>query len=208
MPRPRGHTDATRDALRDAAERLFDEGGPDAVSVRSVAAAVGTTTRAVYTLFGSKDGLMVNSLAARAYAFLEEGLDRQPETDDPAADLIECGVVVYGALVREHPALFRIAFQRAVPITSPGPELIEARTTSMARLAAKVNRLKQAGQLRGRSVEQALLEFEALCEGLANLELRGTVLALLPDRDVNDVRRAAFKTLVRGFARTPDAPRH
>ncbi len=203
MARPREHDDVTRAALREAAERLFDEGGPDAVSVRAVAAAVGTTTRAVYSLFGSHDGLVADVLAARAYAFLEDGLDQQPETDDPAADLIECGVRVYGALVRQHPALFRIAFQRVIPFETPGPELVAARASSMARLEAKVARLEEADQLGGRSTAQALLEFEALCEGLANLELRGSVLALLPDQDVDDSRRAAFATLVRGFATPP-----
>ena len=39
---------------------------------------VGTTTRAVYSLFGSKEGLLVDALAESAYTFLADGLDECP----------------------------------------------------------------------------------------------------------------------------------
>ncbi len=103
MARPREHDEGTREALRDAAERLFAEAGPDGVSVRSVAAEVGTTTRAVYSLFGSIDALLVDALGARAYGILEAGLDDQVETDDPARDLVEAAVTVFRPFVRDHP---------------------------------------------------------------------------------------------------------
>jgi hypothetical protein len=37
-------------------------------------------------LFGSKDGL-VDALAHKAFQLLQAGLDEQPQTDDPAAEL-------------------------------------------------------------------------------------------------------------------------
>jgi AcrR family transcriptional regulator len=200
MARPRKHDDDTREALRAAAERLFAEGGPEAVSVRSVAAEIGTSTRAVYSIFGSRDGLLVDALAARAYELLEEGLDQQVETEDPAQDLIEAAVTVFRPFVLEHPTLFRVAFQRLVPDFAPGPELIEARRTSYERLAAKITRLEEAGQLGGRTVAQALVQFQALCEGFGNAELRGDTLPLLPPGQEEHAWRSAFTTLVRGFA--------
>ena len=54
MARPNKHDATTREALLDAAETLLAVGGPDAVSVRSVADAVAVSTRAVYSVFGSK----------------------------------------------------------------------------------------------------------------------------------------------------------
>lgn len=200
MARPREHDDQTREALRDAAERLFEAGGPDAVSVRAVAAEVGTTTRAVYSLFGSQDALVVDALGARAYRILEDGLDRQVETDDPAADLVDAAVTVFRRFVVEHPALFRITFQRQVPGFTPGPELLAARRRSYARLVAKVARLGAAGQLGGRTTEEALLQFQALCEGLGNFELRGDTMRILPAGGEETAWHDAFETLVRGFA--------
>src|SRR5687767_7849957 len=127
MGRPREHDEQTREALRAAAERLFDEGGAAGVSVRAVADAVGTSTRAVYALFGSRDGLLVDALGQRAFELLGHWLDEHPETDDPVADLIDAAVSVFRRFVREHPALFRVTFQQAVPRFLPGPELVAAR---------------------------------------------------------------------------------
>src|SRR6185503_20256033 len=110
--RPKEHSDETRTALRLAAERLIAEGGVEAFSVRAVAEAVGTTTRAVYSLFGSKDGLLIDALAQSAFDLLADGIDKLAETDDPVADVVAVGVDVFRRLVVEHPALYRIAFQR------------------------------------------------------------------------------------------------
>ena len=87
MGRPRRHAEQTRAALRTAAERLVAEGGPAALSVRAVADAAGTTTRAVYTLFGSKDGLLLDAVAQGAFEFLADGIEALPETDDPVYDM-------------------------------------------------------------------------------------------------------------------------
>src|SRR5919108_993884 len=122
MARPREHDQRTRVALVAAAEQLVAAGGPPALSVRAAAEAVGTTTRAVYSLFGSKDGL-VDALATRAFELLQAGLDELPGTKDPAGDLVDVGLRVFRPFVLEHPSLFRIAFQRIVPGLRAGPEL-------------------------------------------------------------------------------------
>ncbi|MDX6288177.1 MAG: hypothetical protein QOG53_3662 [Frankiales bacterium] len=198
MGRPREHGDRTRDALRAAAEELVAANGPDALSVRAVATEVGTTTRAVYSLFGSKDGL-VAALAQKAFELLHDGLDGLPETADAAADLIDVGAVVFRGFVRGHPALFRIAFQRMIPGLHAGPELTQARAGAFTRLEAKVRRLDDAGLLGDKSVLEAAVEFNAMCEGLGNAELRGGTLRILPAGEEDRVWRDALNTLVRGF---------
>ena len=199
MGRPREHDDATRAALRAAAERLVAENGAAAFSVRAVAEAAGTTTRAVYSLFGSKEGLLVDALAQGAFEFLADAIDALPETDDPTADLIAIGVPVFRALVLEHPALYRIAFQRIVPGLRPGPELVEARRRAFSRLLARVRRVADAGLLGDKSPNAAAVEFNAMLEGLANAELRGSALRILPEGAEEQAWREALSTVVRGF---------
>jgi AcrR family transcriptional regulator len=201
MGRPREHDEHTRGTLSAAAERLVAEGGPDALSVRAVAAAAGTTTRAVYSLFGSKEGL-VDALAERAFALLHAGLDELPETDDPARDLVDVGAGVFRGFVREHPSLFRIAFQRIVPGLRAGPELTEARQRTLARLEARIRRVADAGLLAGTSVRDATVQFNAMCEGLANAELRDGTLRILPEGDEERAWRDGLLTVVRGFRAT------
>lgn len=193
MGRPKEHDDATARALLNAAEKVIQNGGVEAVTVRGVAAQVGTTTRAVYSLFGSRDGLLV-ALGTRAFELLGAAVRALPETDDPAADLVEAGVLVFRPFVVEHPALFRIAFRGFVP-----PELFgqfeTTRRDALAGLVAKVDRLDQADLLGGRSVDDAVAVFDALCEGLAELELRGN----LPPGEEELRWRDALSALVAGW---------
>ena len=200
MGRPREHDDGTRAALRAAAERLVAQGGPAALSVRAVAAEAGTTTRAVYSLFGSKEGLVVDALAQSAFEFLADGVDKLVETDDPVADLVAVGVPVFRTLVLEHPALYRIAFQRIMPGLRAGPEVTAARALAHTRLHAKIQRVEDAGLLGTKTVLEAAVEFNAMLEGLANAELRGSTLPILPPGTEERTWRDALTTVVRGFA--------
>jgi AcrR family transcriptional regulator len=59
---------AQREALLDAASEMLVHGGPEAISLRKLAARVGTSTMAVYTAFGGKEGLI--------FALYEEAFDR------------------------------------------------------------------------------------------------------------------------------------
>ena len=198
MGRPRTHLERTAAELLDAAERLIEAEGVGALSVRRVAEAAGTTTRAVYSLYGSRDGL-VAALGQRAFELLGEGVADLPDTADPAADLVEAGVSVFRRFSVEHPSLFRVAVQRTLPgpgyATGFGAEAGRA----LAQLEAKVGRLEEAGLLVGRTVRQATSAFHALCEGLAALELRG----LLPAGHEEAAWRDALGALVAGFAVGP-----
>ena len=205
MGRPRQHDERTRIALLRAAEKIVAERGPAALSVRAVAEAAGTSTRAVYTVFGSKDGLLVQALARDAFAFLYAEIDALDETDDPAADLIAIGTEVFRRLVLDHPALYRIAFQRVVPGLDASPELVAERQKTWDQLIAKVERLEHAGLLVGKTSAEAAVEFIATMEGLGNAELRGAVLRLLPEGSEGDAWETALATLLRGFAAAPKA---
>src|SRR5438105_11640475 len=108
--RPRLHDAATAAALVDEAERIVEAEGLDALTVRRVAAGVGTTTRAVYSVFGSKEALVV-ALGVRAFDMLRSRLEAMPRTGDPADDLVEAGVHAFRAFAVDHPALFEVAFR-------------------------------------------------------------------------------------------------
>ena len=168
--------------------------------MRAVAKEADTTTRAVYTLFGSGDGLLVDALAQAAFELLADEIDELVETDDPAEDLVDVGVFVFRRLVTEHPALYRIAFQRIVRNLRPGPELSAARERAFRGLLHKVQRMSDAGGLGAKPVREAAVEFNAMMEGLANAELRGGVFRNLPEGDEERAWRKALSSLVHGFA--------
>jgi AcrR family transcriptional regulator len=197
MGRPREHDERTAVALLDAAERIAERDGLNALSVRHVANEVGTTTRAVYSLFGAKEGL-VAALGERAFDLLGEAVAAFPETDDLAADLVRSGLA-FCRFAREHPALFRIGVQRTEVPAASERAFAGAAGRALAVLRDRVSRLGDAGELGDRPVEVAVWEFHALCEGLAAVEARCSIRVEDADRLWFD----ALSALVRGWETTP-----
>ena len=82
MARRKGeaHGDTLRVALLDAAGALLHAEGPQALTTRRLADAVGTSTQAIYTLFGGKEGIV--------RAMYREGFDRLEQclADVPASN--------------------------------------------------------------------------------------------------------------------------
>jgi AcrR family transcriptional regulator len=178
------------------AEHIAEQEGLAALSVRRVAHEVGTTTRAVYSLFGSKEGLVV-ALGARAFDLLGATVAALPQTDYPVADLVQAGLV-FRRFAREHPALFSIGVQRIdVPLDS-GREFAGAAYRALGVLHERVSRLGEAGQLGPRTVEAAGWEFHALCEGLAAMEARD-VRCNIQREDADRMWADALSALIRGW---------
>jgi AcrR family transcriptional regulator len=191
MARPREHDERTAAALLAAAERAVERGGDEALSVRRVAEEVGTTTRAVYSLFGSKDGLIAR-LGAQAFDFLREGLEALPASGDPAADLVEAGLV-FRRLATDRPALYSIGVQRDLPRLPIWQPVCDAADAAFAVLVERVARLEGLG---GQTVDEAAWEFHAMCEGLAALERRGGRDHAAAER----IWRAGLGALIAGLA--------
>ena len=197
MGRPREHGEGTRKTLLEAAERLLTESGIAAVTVRSVADQAGTTTRAVYALFGSKEGL-IQALAARGFDLVLERLDSLPLTGDPVEDFLTAAISGFRGFAIDHPDLFRLVFIGGLGMPY-GAETATAQSTSLGRLVERVERLRAAGLLGGHRVDDVVLMCDALCTGLANREVCGQSDPSQAER----VWREALTALVAGLGRAP-----
>jgi AcrR family transcriptional regulator len=172
MGRPREHDERTHATLLAAAERLVAEGGVGAVGVRAAAKLAGTTTRAVYALFGSKEGL-VQALAQRAFELLMASVVAVPLTSDPGNDLIAAGVHGFRPFALEHPDLFRLFFTAQRP--GLNLESGSGRREALAQLILRVERARAAGLLGGHTVQEVTLLWDAMCSGLAMREICGPI---------------------------------
>jgi AcrR family transcriptional regulator len=195
--RPREHDQRTAAALIAAGERAVADGGLEGLSVRGVAAEAGTTTRAVYSLFGSRDGLIV-ALGAHAYDLLRAAIEELPATTDPQADLVEAGLV-FRRFALEHPSLFSIGIQRTLPSSELWLQFRAAATDALGVLSRRLVHLQDSELLGGRTLRDAIFQFHSLCEGLAAVELRGT----FPPGDGERIWREALAALIAGFATGP-----
>jgi AcrR family transcriptional regulator len=177
----------------DVAERLVAEDGLEALTVRRVAGEAGTTTRAVYSVFGSKEGLTV-ALGVRAFDLLRAAVDALPATADAAADVVAAGMVFRRFALR-HPALFLLGVQRLAVPADLAQGFRGAADHAMDSLRHRVARLGELGEIGARPLDDAIWGFHALCEGLAALELR----CPLREGDAERVWRDALAALVTGW---------
>jgi AcrR family transcriptional regulator len=170
MGRPREHDHQTGEALLDVAERFLAETGEAAVTVRAVADAANTTTRAVYAVFGSKEGL-TGALAGRGYRLLAGWVRELDRTSDPAADLVEAGISGFRRFAISRPHLFRLTFERVSAQTLAMPTIRPDAIDSYEALAERVQRAHEADLLGGTPIAEVAFAFHASCVGLAIGEL-------------------------------------
>ncbi len=170
MARPSRHDAQTREALLDAAERLLASGGPEAVSVRAVADEIFESTRAVYSVLGSKPAMM-NALAERGFRFLADLVEAVPATDDPLADLVEAGVHGFRRFALERPHLFRISFDRLTTEVIGDADAYRELLRSFEALRSKVERAVHLGSVEPRPTIEIVFAFHSFCHGLAVNEL-------------------------------------
>jgi AcrR family transcriptional regulator len=110
VPRPKVHDEVLRAELRARAAELLSESGVTGLSLRTLAADVGTSTTAVYALFGGKPGL-VKTLVDDAFRRLRQTLTAVPPAADPAEQLLALGEA-YRADALHDPHLYDAMFDR------------------------------------------------------------------------------------------------
>ena len=201
MGRPRLHDEHTAGALLTAAERLVAEGGVDAISVRAAAVGAETTTRAVYALFGSKDGL-IQALAQRTFALLMDRVAAVPPSGDPGGDLIACSVDGYRSFALEHPDLYRLFFTAERPRPPLSAQSTRTRTAALGQLVLLLERAQAAGLLGGHTVQDVTLMWDAACTGLAMREICGPIQRSEGAR----IWTATLQALLAGLGSTDLAP--
>ena len=198
MGRPKEHDEATGVALLDAAERLVATGGVGALSVRAVAEAVGTTTRAIYSVFGSKDDLVV-ALGARIFDLLGAAVRAVPVTTDPAADLVATGLIGFRRVAIGHPVLFALGVQQTNAKPAQLARINLAAGGAWTVLHQRVAALKSHPGIGDWDIDEAATTFHALCEGLAALEIRG----LIPPGNAESFWRRSLTALTAGLTGRP-----
>jgi AcrR family transcriptional regulator len=194
MGRPKEHDEATRAALLTRAGQLLRSEGPGSLSLRRVAADVGTTTRAVYSLFGGKNGLL-----SAMYREMGDTLTRLhaavPEQRDVVAELLQL-CLAYRQSVRQYPTLYPLLFD-SVPGFAPSALDREEARRGFVRVLATLERGIAEGRFKGRAADDMGHELWALVHGLASLEIRGV---LGRPKRAKRLWQDATSNLIAGFA--------
>ncbi|WP_116205730.1 TetR/AcrR family transcriptional regulator [Amycolatopsis circi] len=194
MPRPRTHDESLRLKLLDRAGELISADGPKALSLRKLAADSGTSTTAVYSLFGSKPDL-VNALYAEGFRRFGARLATVPLSGDAVTDLVRLGVA-YRESALADPHLYAIMFSRSVPGFEPNAEADEVAQATLAPLTGVVRAAVESGQFQDVGAELITVSLWGFVHGLVSLELSGR----LPDGfSVSDAYEKALHANASGW---------
>ncbi len=173
-----------RERILQAALRLLEEEGVEAVSTRAVSAAADVQAPTIYRQFGDMQGLL-NAVASTGFASYLQAKAARPPLGDPIEDLRE-GWNLHVEFGLTHPHLYTLMYTT----------LQLSRTSRAGQEAASilhrmVQRVAEAGRL-AVSVERATAMIHAAGQGVTLALLSATV----QDRKVADLMREAVLTAI------------
>jgi AcrR family transcriptional regulator len=186
-----------RDRLCQAAERLFAEHGPDAVTMRQLAADLGCSPMTPYRYFKDKEEILaaVRSAAFDRFADALEQAFSAAAVSDPMARSEAVGRA-YVRFALAEPHAYRLMFDLMQPGEEAYPELVRA--TDRAR-ATMTNHLKGLMPPEQFAVRGGLIGhvFWAAVHGVLMLHLAGK---LGPEVEVGALMESMMKTVAAGIS--------
>ena len=195
MPRVLSQADVTdfRDRLCEAAEHLFAEHGPDAVTMRQLATELGVSPMTPYRYFKDKDDILA--------AVRTNGFNRFSEVMEQAYDGAEGGRAkgaavgeAYLNFAFEHPHSYKLMFDLNQPHETDYPELMAAAHRARATQTHWVKALINEGVLAGDPDDIGQM-FWAATHGAVGLELAGKI----PKGAARTLHRDLNHALARGL---------
>jgi AcrR family transcriptional regulator len=161
-------------ALLDAAGQLLLSEGADGMTTRRMAAMAGTTTQAIYTEFGGKEGI-ARAMYREGFARLEARMRAVEKTDDPFLDLLQQGRV-YRESALSDPHFYDVMFGRPIPQFSPDADDLAISRIAHDLLAADVTRVIATGALApGADPDEIAQWLWTVVHGVVSLELTGAI---------------------------------
>jgi AcrR family transcriptional regulator len=173
---------AQRAALLDAASEMLMRGGPDSISLRKLAAKVGTSTMAVYTAFGGKDGLIA-ALFNEAFDRLGATQAAVPRNKEPLLYLADLGRAYHDFAIA-NPSYYALMISATMPVPESVRHTHETTGTPAARgisghnaytyLYEAIEECIRDGSFPD-NIEPLMIadSFWAVAHGLCSLELAG-----------------------------------
>jgi AcrR family transcriptional regulator len=180
MPRAKQRTPEMRERVLQAAMDMLASDGVAEFTTRRLARHAGTSTPAVYELFGDKAGL-VREVFFEGFRLLRQYLDEVRPSQEPRAELISA-IESLRMFAREHSVLADLMFSRPFADFDPGPAERRAGDEVRLFIVAVVRRCVRAGVLEGDEVDIAHV-IVAMVQGLAGQETAGWLGTSQESRD-------------------------
>jgi AcrR family transcriptional regulator len=194
MPRILSDTDVAdfRDRLCEAAERLFAERGPNAVTMRQLASELGVSPMTPYRYFEDKDDILA-AVRANGFNRFAEALETARESAKGAKARAHAVGLAYVTFAIEHPHSYKLMFDFNQPHVEKYAELVAAGQRAQKTMTGYIQDAFDEGLMAG-DPQQIGLMFWAAIHGAVILELAG----MLPPGGAGKLYDGLDATLMRG----------
>ena len=196
MPRVLSESDVAdfRERLCDAAEKLFADKGPDAVTMRQLAAELGVSPMTPYRYFTDKEDILA-AVRTNGFNRFAEALETALAHTQGSAKAKSSAVgEAYLNFAFEHPQTYKLMFDLNQPHEQDYPELVAAASRANAMRSAYIKGLVEAGVMEGDPEEIGRM-FWAATHGAVTLELAGK----LPKGMARTLNRQLGHALAKGL---------
>jgi AcrR family transcriptional regulator len=191
-----GRSEDQRRTMIDAARVILDELGPESLTIRALADASGSTTMAVYSRFGGKEGV-VEALFEEGFRELAAALGRVRQTRAPSRDLVRL-TCAYRDFAVALPTLYSVMFERVIPEFRPSANTSECAWHAFEILLRFTERAARLDVGDDTAPDMAYAVW-AIVHGLVTLELNGMGGRESP-ADFEAVFRSSVELLTRAIA--------
>jgi AcrR family transcriptional regulator len=194
MPRVLSDTDVAdfRDRLCEAAERLFAERGPDAVTMRQLASELGVSPMTPYRYFEDKEDILA-AVRTNGFTRFAEALEKARDSASGARAIGSAVGKAYVEFALSNPHAYKLMFDFNQPHAEKYPDLVAAGQRAQKTMTAHVEDALKEGLMQG-DPQQIGLMFWAAIHGAVILELAG----MLPPGGGRELFRSLDATLMRG----------
>ena len=177
-----------RERLCDVAEELFALHGPDGVTMRELADAVGVSAMTPYRYFKNKDAILA-AVRARGFNRFADAMDAAYARLETSGGFRPDEAYLDFALANRN--AYRMMFDTSQPTASRYPALVKAMDRARSMMTSGWQKLADTGKFNG-DVELVGRQIWAAMHGAVMLELSGL---LRPPHGARSVGMAAIQSL-------------
>lgn len=205
MPRSARQPDevaATRAALLDVAQKLYESGGAEAMSFRAIASTYGCSTTMPYSYFDSKAAI-VDALRVRAYEWMREILDDAARATPDPLEALRALAVAYVRAASDRPRIYELLYAAGGAMAETEPELVEAKLGALGVCRRVIEAVADSTDLRLRADPETTAHlFWVAAHGLVSLQAGGF---LVVGRTLDDLLPVLFTALSAGMVEREDS---
>jgi AcrR family transcriptional regulator len=186
----------TPERISQAALAILEAEGPEAVSMRRVADAVGITPMAIYHHFSNRQALL-NTITDEQFATFLSYIEARPMHGSPEAQLVSA-MEAYIDYAVDRPRIFDYVFSQPRPGARRYPDDFRARRSpTLNPIADAVRAAMRDGLLEKDDVWEVALELWALTHGYVALYRAGRFN--LTEKEFRALVRRALRRLIHGL---------